>query len=119
MIGNEYPTEKQLQIIVDWDIMTQGVMELVDYIENHWWTPEWGFKLKGKKNVFWLELHTGGWSGNEDVIRALWKNPLFVALFWRKTYVGGHYYFKMNVKNFKIEGGTDETKKGRGVENKR
>ena len=45
-----------------------------------------------------IELHTGGWSGNEDLIRALQKS--YFWSFWRISKVGGHYYFKIPLKQY-------------------
>ena len=87
---SEYPTEEELKTIETWDY-TKGVKTLLDFIEHIWHWPEFGFKLKGKK-VLKLELHTGGWSGNEEIIQALHES-MFWALYWEKTRRGGHFYF--------------------------
>jgi len=42
-----------------------------------------------------LELHTGGWSGNEDIIEAL-KKSYFWIFYWEKSVKGGHYYFTIS-----------------------
>jgi len=78
--NDEYPTEKELEIVKEWDILKNGVGGLLEHIESIWWCPDWGFKLSGKR-VFRLELHTGGWSGNEDIIEALKSNNLFWVMF--------------------------------------
>ena len=96
----EYPSEKELKTIKEWDVLKKPVADLLEFIKSIWWTPDWGFKLKGKE-VLRLELHTGGWSGNEDIIRALQDNLMFFTLYWQKTYRGGHYYFEIR----KIKGG--------------
>ena len=94
-----YPTEGELKIIKEWDLTKQEkVSDLLEYIEEIWWAPDWGFILSGKR-VLKLELHTGGWSGNEDIIGALQRNILFFALYWDKSVKGGHYYF--TIKKFK------------------
>ena len=41
-----------------------------------------------------LELHTGGWSGNEDIIDKL-SDTLFWMICWESTRRGGHYYFEI------------------------
>lgn len=86
---DRYPTEEELNIVKNWDC--KDPKGLVDYIESIWWMADWGFKLTGKK-VLKLELHTGGWSGNEDIIDAL-QNTFLWWLYWEKSVRGGHYYF--------------------------
>jgi len=96
---NEYPTEDALAQISNWDYK-QGFQRLLDLIESIWWNSEWGFKLyKGRdsfshKAVMKLELHTAGWSGNEDIIDALQSNT-FWLLCWKESQRGGHYKFEI------------------------
>ena len=63
---------------------------LLDVLEEVWWAGDWGFKHRGRK----VELHTGGWSGNEEIIHWL-QTTMFWAFNWQKTVRGGHYYFTM------------------------
>ncbi|MBT9167222.1 MAG: hypothetical protein DDT19_00547 [Syntrophomonadaceae bacterium] len=95
-MDRDYPTEKELRKIKSWEydfnLPDGGVSDLLDYLESLWWGSELGFKLKGKK-VLRLELHTFGWSGNEDIISALHKS-WFWRLYWEKSVRGGHFYFK-------------------------
>lgn len=93
-----YPTEEELKTIRKWTIL-KPVLDLIEYIREIWWQPEWGFKLKGKK-VITLELHTGGWSGNEDIVNAL-SQSMFWHLYWEKSCRGGHHYF--TIKKLKEE----------------
>mgnify|MGYP001583711249 CR=1 FL=1 len=101
-MGNyEYPTEEQLKIIQEWDLSLHPVMELIEYIRSLWWMPNWGFKLKDKR-VLRLELHTGGWSGNEDIIHVLEQNYYF-WYFLEESTVGGHYWFTIMPQFWKKE----------------
>lgn len=84
-----YPTEKQLKYIKKFDLTKSRVSELLDYIEPIWEYGDWGFHRAKHR----LELHTGGWSGNEDIIDALRHNFLFWAMFWWNSRRGGHYIF--------------------------
>jgi len=93
---NHYPTEEELEIIKKWDI-TKDPIGLVDYLEDVWEYADMGIVRRGK-NVINLELHTYGWSGNEEIIEALHVN-LFFMFYWQKSLRGGHYYFK--VKRYK------------------
>ena len=98
-MNHQYPTNKELKEISNWDIIKRGVTDLLDYIEELWWCDNTGFLLKGKRKLR-LELHTWGWSGNESVINALQKT-MFWFLCWQKSIRGGHYYFKIDLKSFK------------------
>ncbi len=46
---DEYPTEKELKTIREWDITKRDVFELIEFIYDIWWAPDWGFTLKGKR----------------------------------------------------------------------
>jgi len=91
---NEYPREDELITIGTWNVTEKPVRELLNFVEGLWKWPDWGFKLTGK-NVLRLELHTGGWSGNEELIGALKQNYLFWSMCWLKSTRGGHYWFKI------------------------
>ncbi len=43
-----------------------------------------------------LELHTGGWSANEEIINTLQDNKLFWLMWWWKTERGGYYTFEID-----------------------
>lgn len=82
-----YPTTEALQFIESYDLK-HGAEGLVNFIGEIWYHGDWGFIRDGNK----LELHTGGWSGNEDIIRAL-RPTWFWTLCWESERRGGHYYF--------------------------
>ncbi|HBE41221.1 MAG TPA: hypothetical protein DDW27_08465 [Bacteroidales bacterium] len=95
-----YPTDEYLEFIRDYEPKQMPVFEFVDTIlRNGWYFDDWGFvlhrKYKGKRK---LELHTGGWSGNEEIIDVILSN-MYLTYFemryvmWR---VGGHYYFDLS-----------------------
>jgi len=93
-----YPEEEVLKKKREWDIVKDGYNDLIQLIRENWKFEGFGyFVLKGKN----LELHTGGWSGNEDIIDAL-KHNLFWSVFWMKTERGGHYYFELQELNKEI-----------------
>ncbi len=92
---DNYPDEDSLREIAKWDILEKGVQGLLDLVEENTHFGDWSFDIKGKQ-VLRLEYHTGGWSGNEDVISALKENLLFFPMFWKKTEAGGHYYFRIS-----------------------
>lgn len=39
-----------------------------------------------------LYLHTGGWSGCEEMISAI--NKIWWSMYWKESTVGGHYIFE-------------------------
>lgn len=94
MTPDGYPEEWELDTIKEWsDFSKQGILQLLDYLKQLWTYPDY-FVLKGKR-VLYLELHTGGWSGNEDIVCALQRNYCFWGMYWEKSVKGGHYYFKI------------------------
>jgi len=98
-VNDVYPSEEELEQIKNWD-RKQGYKELIDLIQSLWWHPELGFKLyKGRNSILHrsmmkLELHTNGWFGNQEIIKALQDN-LFWLLFWEESRRGGHYHFEI------------------------
>ena len=86
---NEYPTEEQLKFIKEFDMTKHPVYELLDFIEPIWEYGDWGFHRQAHE----FELHTGVWSGNEDIIVALHQNFIFWSMYWAKSERGGHIYF--------------------------
>lgn len=103
-----YPTEAALNYIKNWcSVWEPGetpslkfgeyfgdktkTKELLDFIAQIWWYSDIAINVEGDK----IELHTFGWSGNEDIVREL-KNSSLWLIHWRKTYAGGHYYFDLN-----------------------
>ncbi len=97
----EYPSDAQLKVITNWQY-TMGWKNLVAYVEALWWTPSFGFSLsRGKAHIFdrqviKLQLHTGGWSGNEDIIDALQHNYMFWSMSFYKQIRGGHFWFDID-----------------------
>jgi hypothetical protein len=112
----DYPTEEDLAYIKNYDLMKRPVKALVEYIQDIWWAPDWGFILRDEQDDYesiikidgpaerrWqkvLELHTGGWSGNEDIIRTLEANEWFWMFYWFSSRVGGHYEFHIRKEDW-------------------
>lgn len=98
--SNIYPTEEELSKIRNWDIIENGIEGLIGFIEERWEFASYGmgfFQWNGME----LELHTGGWSGNESIIDALESNHLFWMSYWQASKRGGHYYFKIPMDHTK------------------
>lgn len=83
-----YPTDEATQFIESYDVCEWGVEGLVSFIGEIWYHGDWGFIRNDDK----LELHTGGWSGNEDLIYSL-RKTFFWTFCWESSRRGGHYYF--------------------------
>ena len=99
-----YPTDEELKTIRKWDFTKKPIHDFLSFIHSCWnWAdgPGWhGYDLTGKR-ILKLSLHTGGWSGNEETISAIMDNRIFWIMCWQKSVVGGHYYFRIRLKNFK------------------
>jgi len=96
-----YPTDEFLQFIRDYKPSQMPIMEFIELIRESWWHNEWGVVLKREyKGSRMLQLHTGGWSGNESIIDAILSNIYLTQfamryIMWTR---GGHYCFKIKVK---------------------
>ena len=90
------PRETELVRIEEWDAL-KDTPGLIEFVKHLWWMFDWG--IREYENT--IELHTGGWSGNEMIIEALQKNLMFWSLCWQKSERGGHYYFDLSrlIKN--------------------
>lgn len=87
-----YPTAQELKNLDNYKNHLFGYLEYIKLISN------WGMFLRYTgKNVINIEMHTGGWSGNEEIIGHL-KQSFFWLFCWQKSVRGGHYYFKVNIK---------------------
>ena len=91
MTGNEYPTEEQLKELNGFDVVHR-LRDFLELLEELWNTDYGNFELTGKK-VKKLKLVTGGWSGNEDVVRGM---PfMFNDLYWQQSIRGGVHIYKI------------------------
>ncbi len=113
LIDNEgYPTPEALDYIKNWSIHThtdsissngnaksgkffgKGKFdELIEYIKTIWTYKD---AIEYENGL--LEIHTYGWSGNEDIIDELKLTDLWLLKF-RCERTGGHYYFKVTDYN--------------------
>lgn len=103
-----YPTNDALDYIKNWGLQwrqlekpKQGEFfgkdkyeELISYIKDLWWYGDDGVVYEDGL----LELHTMGWSGNEDIISILKDTNLWLTKFKAKS-AGGHYYFKIDAES--------------------
>ncbi len=91
-----YPTDRELKKIRSWP--HDDFIKLMVFVESLWAYAEWGFMRSYESHKEVLNLSTGGWSGNEEIIDALQKNGMFWSLCWEASRRGGHYIFKVNEK---------------------
>jgi hypothetical protein len=86
-----YPTEETLEAIRKWDCDDPaGKIALLRFVQKAWSYPLYFTKIAEEWHV-----STGGWSGNEDLIRAMRKNFVFWSLTWVQERRGGHYIFEV------------------------
>jgi hypothetical protein len=100
-----YPTEQALEIVEKWN--WDDIPGWFQFIKGIWHFSEWGWKEKDEPHE-WSENHsqykdrivhryyisTGGWSGNESIIRAMQENSMMWHLNWVQSRRGGHYIFE-------------------------
>ena len=66
--------------------------ECVGIIEKYW-NDDYGiFNIEGKAGIQTLELTTGGWLENEEIIDQL-SGTFFWFLWWQESHRGGYYKF--------------------------
>lgn len=94
-----YPTDAALDVIKLWHFTdARGWFK---FIENLWMQRDWSWKEKDEphdykdKIVHRYYVSTGGWSGNEDLIRAMQKNHMMWNFNWLESRRGGHYIFEL------------------------
>ena len=91
MDANGYPTDEELEKVKTWHINGQSdYLDLMHYVEELWYykSPYFEEEEGGK-----FTLITGGWSGNEQVIRALEDNIPFWVFYWEMSERGGYHEF--------------------------
>lgn len=99
-----YPTESAKTIIEIWPY-DRDAKDWFSFIKNLWTTASWGWKesvedheYKEDSKVLRYNISTGGWSGNEELIRAMQRNNLFWGTTWVQSRRGGHYIFEILLK---------------------
>jgi hypothetical protein len=91
-LDGEYPTELALHIIRVWP--ATDYKNLFAFIEEIWWMGAWGWHDISDTGLDHIHISTGGWSGNEEIIRAMRDNQMFWSLHWYQIRRGGHYQFE-------------------------
>lgn len=93
-----YPTEEAIEQIENWSY--NDPKGWFKFIENIWHLRSWGWSEVRKAYLDSpdkIEYHisTAGWSGNEDIIRAMQENNILWSDTWVQTRRGGHYIFEI------------------------
>lgn len=83
-----YPTEAALQRVREWP--AEDLHGLARWLVEVWWYGPRYVRLMADGSV---ELVTGGWSGNEDVIAAMRDNVVLWSLCWQRSERGGLHVF--------------------------
>jgi hypothetical protein len=99
-----YPTDLARAVILLWP--QRDYATLYKFIEDIWWCPEWGWREPEAQTEASRELadspaahgmryriSTGGWSGNEDLLRTMQDNYGFWVRHYYSHRRGGHYEF--------------------------
>lgn len=105
LMDQGYPTQEALDYIKNWSILTidgeikfgqffmnKDMTDLIEYVKSIWTYDT----IKEEDGL--LEIHTVGWSGNEEIIQELEKTNLWFYKH-RATQAGGHYYFRIDSKS--------------------
>lgn len=102
-----YPTEFALDKIRTWDY-TEGFDKLLEFVGSLWAYRDAGYWSVEQNTPHSRPAHrvedvynasTAGWSGNEDIIRALQENRIFWMSCWYQSRRGGHHIFKVQKDN--------------------
>lgn len=71
---------------------TNNFYDAVGIIQEYWNEDYGTLNIEGKDGVLTLELTTGGWSENEEIIDKI-SNTMFWFLWWQESKRGGYYKF--------------------------
>lgn len=82
-----YPEKHELEKIKNWDY--QDWLGLYNYIAELWYYPDY-IKRDGR----FIEMHTGGWSGNEEIMSTI-QSTMFWYFYWKRIDRGWHYYLEI------------------------
>lgn len=89
---NDYPHESDLEKIRNWH--HSDFIGMIDFIETIY--PHYGFIKRTGKKIQRVIFVTGGWSGCEDIIRAMEDNKdLFSMVCWEASFRGGKHIYRV------------------------
>src|SRR5574339_419824 len=103
VLGDDgYPHDIELERIKTWldlnKITTDEVLRLLDYVKPRWKYSDIGYwqETVDKDGTRFIQMSTGGWSGNESIMAEL-RDSFFWMLCFESHFRGGHYTFKVPV----------------------
>ena len=95
-----YPTDDALTIVEKW--CWDDPKGWFKFIESSWHLRSWGWsegvaehEYREDTKVYRYDISTAGWSGNEDLIRAMMHNDMLWSTTWVQSRRGGHYIFEV------------------------
>lgn len=108
-----YPTEETLDYIAKWQVkytddstdneIRQQYFDLFEGIKSIWWYASWGWTEMIEPSLYreneksrQYHISTGGWSGNESIIRAMESNS-WIHCTWVQSRRGGHYIYELEL----------------------
>jgi hypothetical protein len=93
-LSGDYPTDEELQKLRDWNFRDmRGWFDFAQDVGQYWPDdPPW-YWAEDPPGTF--HISTAGWSGNEDIIRAMQDNFICWTQTWVSHHRGGHYVFKL------------------------
>jgi hypothetical protein len=101
-----YPTEAALDVVKLWH--WTDPKGWFSFIESIWHLRSWGWyegtqpdENDPEEWVYLYNISTAGWSGNEEIIRAMQQNEMMWHSNWVQSRRGGHYIFE--IKDFQDE----------------
>lgn len=111
-----YPTEEFLKEVREWKFETnEDLLKWFEFIRPVWYNndPPWWEESIQPHDIFpdrydvrRFNISTSGWSGNEDIIRAMQANEWCWHFTWVQSRRGGHYIFEVKIpKTSEIENG--------------
>ena len=89
----QYPSDEFIDAIAH--CKPEDYNFMLEKIEQHWRFANYFTKKKDEEGVIRIEMITGGWSGNESIIKALRKNSAWWACFWELSTRGGRHCFEI------------------------
>ena len=112
-----YPTEEFLKEVREWKFETnEDLLKWFQFIHPIWYNndPPWWEEsvhphdfFPDRYDVRRFNISTSGWSGNEDILRAMEQNETMCWDFtWVQSRRGGHYIFEVKIpKTYEVENG--------------
>ena len=97
--GDGYPTDEALEKIAKWEIKKLSDYHALMSLVKSMWTYNQCFTKYGNRYT----LVTLGWSGNEDIIRALHSNFIFHLICWESSERGGRHVYEPRGIRFQDE----------------